>query len=511
MTIAMRLPTAILVLCALAIPAAAQAPQAQLVAPLSQAGPPSKTLERAIKLYDKQDFFSASIELGKVVQGESGDTVPNVQRAEFFMAKTHYQMGFYVVAWARLAAIAERGDAHPYFHAAAKWFVAILHVTPSPSVRSGLFAYRDGKVLDDPALDSVRDEFAYALGRELASRDVPSQEAIAMLAKVSESSSPYAPRALLEIARLKFRDKDISGGSTRAVKAAGSPELATEAARLIASWTHIHGAADQARAPLSELAKSSAYARYQLSRALLDGKRELPGLDRVTAEAFDAVMLPSACRGQWPDDIKPLARKVIDEAKPLVAKLLALDDNAELYERVRRLQKSPPAPGNDVVLAVLSDPAMQERFAWIAELEKELDAVQRADKAWQTTMVAAEALQELTLVLAIEQAEIGVHARQRLGLLARDLAALERVLADASAAFALSAGPDVQLGSGLVVAPELCRTGGISPVIVATPSTPPTTKPTSGCAGCTTHEPGWSLFAFAALVLVLATRRATAR
>jgi hypothetical protein len=39
--------------------------------------PPSKTLERAIKLYDKKDFFSASIELKKVLDGESGDDAKN--------------------------------------------------------------------------------------------------------------------------------------------------------------------------------------------------------------------------------------------------------------------------------------------------------------------------------------------------------------------------------------------------------------------------------------------------
>src|SRR4051812_29536136 len=57
--------------------------------------PPSKTLERAIKLYDKKDFFSASFELKKVLDGESGDDAKNKQRAEFFMGKTLYQMGFY--------------------------------------------------------------------------------------------------------------------------------------------------------------------------------------------------------------------------------------------------------------------------------------------------------------------------------------------------------------------------------------------------------------------------------
>ena len=63
--------------------------------PAGAGGPPSKTLERAIKLYDKKDFFSASIELKKVLDGESGDDAKNKQRAEFYMGKTLYGMGFY--------------------------------------------------------------------------------------------------------------------------------------------------------------------------------------------------------------------------------------------------------------------------------------------------------------------------------------------------------------------------------------------------------------------------------
>ena len=37
-------------------------------------GAPSPVLERAIKLYDGEDYYSASIELYKVVEGESGDS-----------------------------------------------------------------------------------------------------------------------------------------------------------------------------------------------------------------------------------------------------------------------------------------------------------------------------------------------------------------------------------------------------------------------------------------------------
>ena len=72
--------------------------------------PPSKTLERAIKLYDKKDFFSASIELKKVLDGESGDDAKNKQRAEFFMGKTLYQMGFYAGSLAYFDKIVQAGD-----------------------------------------------------------------------------------------------------------------------------------------------------------------------------------------------------------------------------------------------------------------------------------------------------------------------------------------------------------------------------------------------------------------
>src|SRR5262245_41790976 len=36
-------------------------------APPAQAGPASKTLERALKLYESEDYYSASIELHKVI------------------------------------------------------------------------------------------------------------------------------------------------------------------------------------------------------------------------------------------------------------------------------------------------------------------------------------------------------------------------------------------------------------------------------------------------------------
>jgi hypothetical protein len=217
-------------------------------------------------------------------------------------------------------------------------------------------------------------------------------------------------------------------------------------------------------------------------------------------------MLPSACRAHWPSDIKPLARKVITEAKPLVAKLLGTADNAELYDQIRRLSGGMPMPGADVVVAALSDPTMQDRVAWFAEIGKELEMLQKTDKAWQTTPAAAELLQELTVIQSIEMSEIGAHARQRLQLVARDLEVLEAVLVNASPAVAFPAGPDVDPGQGLIVTNELCAGGGTAPTQATG-----TLRPQSGCAGCSTREASPLFLVLAMLVFATIIRRARPR
>ena len=45
---------------------------------VESSAPPSKTLERALKLYDSEDYYMSSIELNKVVEGQSGDDEGNL-------------------------------------------------------------------------------------------------------------------------------------------------------------------------------------------------------------------------------------------------------------------------------------------------------------------------------------------------------------------------------------------------------------------------------------------------
>src|SRR5258706_8752820 len=65
------------------------------VAPSGPGGPPTKTLERALQPYESDDYSMSSIELNKVIEGQSGDDESNKQRAEFYMGKALFNLNYY--------------------------------------------------------------------------------------------------------------------------------------------------------------------------------------------------------------------------------------------------------------------------------------------------------------------------------------------------------------------------------------------------------------------------------
>ena len=81
-----------------------------------EGGPASKTLERAIKLYDTEDYYSASIELNKVVEKQTSDDEANQQRAEFYMGKTLFKMRFYSASLSYFDRIVQKGTGHRYYN-----------------------------------------------------------------------------------------------------------------------------------------------------------------------------------------------------------------------------------------------------------------------------------------------------------------------------------------------------------------------------------------------------------
>jgi hypothetical protein len=421
--------------------------------------PPSKTLERAIKLYDKKDWFSASIELKKVLDGESGDDARNKQRAEFFMGKTLYQMGFYAGSLAYFDKIVQAGDAHTYHAATLKWLAALSRVLPETSGILEKIGSYDPKALEDSSLASVKDELLFLLGRHYYAKggDGDFDKAIALFQQVSRQSEFFIKAKFFEgvtyvrkfegkPAVAAFKDILVIGQEKpkqyKADDIANYNELAQlQMARVFYSTQQFDTSIkyfeklDQNSADWAESLFEASWAYYMKSL----NSKALGNIHTLNAPYFENQFFPESellksviyfkycLYDQAEEAIQDFNDKYGPLKKNLEEMVAKFDDNAEFYDYVKKV-KAGKAGLDDktqrLVMSVLNDKTLLKTFAWVDELNKELAMHAKSDKAWQTTQVASEVLQELTVQQSVAAAEAGKVARDRIERLARELRSL---------------------------------------------------------------------------------------
>ena len=425
------------------------------------ATPPSKTLERAIKLYDKKDFFSASIELKKVLDGESGDDDRNKQRAEFFMGKTLYQMGFYAGSLAYFDKIVHVGAAHTYHGATLKWLAALSRVLPETSGILAKIGSYGPQALTDPSLAAVRDELVFLLGRHYYARggDGDFDKAVGLFKQVPRGSEFYIKAKFFEGVTYvrKYEGKPAVDafkeilviGEQRPTQYRGDDvdnyrELAQlQMARVFYSTQQFDTSIkyfeklDQSSADWTESLFEASWAYFMKTL----NSKALGNIHTLNAPYFEHQFFPESLLlkaviyfnyclyDQAEESVADFNEKYGPLTKNLNDLTAKYDDNAEFYEYVKKVKAN--KAGLDpvtqrLVMSVLNDKTLLKTFAWVDELNHELEMLQKADKAWQKTQVAAEVLQELTVQQSVAAGDAGKVARDRVVRLARDLGALSR-------------------------------------------------------------------------------------
>jgi hypothetical protein len=421
--------------------------------------PPSKTLERAIKLYDKKDFFSASIELKKVLDGESGDDAKNKQRAEFFMGKTLYQMGFYAGSLAYFDKIVQAGDNHTYHGAALKWLAALSRVLPETSGILEKIGTYDPSALNDPSLASVKDELLFLLGRNFyrQGRDGDFDKAISLFQQVDRNSPFYIKAKFFEgvtyVRKYEgkpavdaFKEILVIGEERPKQYSADDIDNYRELAQLqMARVFYSTQQFDTSIKYFEKLPQDSADWAESLFEAswayymkTLNSKA-LGNIHTLNAPYFENQFFPESellksviyfkycLYDQAEEAIQDFNDKYGPLKKNLEEMVAKFDDNAEFYDYVKKV-KAGKAGLDDktqrLVMSVLNDKTLLKTFAWVDELNKELAMHAKSDKAWQTTQVASEVLQELTVQQSVAAAEAGKVARDRIERLARELRSL---------------------------------------------------------------------------------------
>lgn len=426
-----------------------------------QSGPPSKTLERAIKLYDKKDFFSASIELKKVLDGESGDDAKNKQRAEFFMGKTLYQMGFYAGSLAYFDKIVQAGDAHTYHGASLKWLAALSRVLPETSGILEKIGTYEESALEDSSLSAVRDELYFLLGRHFYRRggDGDFDKAIALFQKVSRESEFFIKAKFFEgvtyVRKYEGRPavdafKEILIIGEEKPKQYNSDDIANyrelaqlQMARVFYSTQQFDTSIkyfeklEQTSIDWAESLFEASWAYFMKSL----NSKALGNIHTLNAPYFERQFFPESLLlksviyykyclyNQAEEAVQDYNDKYTPLRKNLEEIVKKYDDNAEFYEYVKKVKAN--KAGLDpvtqrLVMSQLDDKTLLKTFAWVDELNNELAMLSKSDKAWQTTQVAAEVLQELTVQQSVASADAGKLARDRIDRYARELGALAR-------------------------------------------------------------------------------------
>ena len=432
--------------------------------------PPSKTLERAIKLYNKQDFFSASIELKKVIDGESGDDAKNKQRAEFFMGKTLFNMGknakpkpwgFYAASLAYFDKIVQAGDAHTYHAATLKWLAALSRVLPETSHILEKIGTYDVRALEDPSLAPVKDELLFLLGRHYYRRGAEGDfdKAIGLFQQVSRDSEffikakffegvtyvrKYEGRPAVDAFKEILKIGQEKPKQYKADDIANYNELAQlQMARIFYSTQQFDTSIkyfEKLPQDSADWAESLFEASWAYFMKTLNSKA-LGNIHTLNAPYFEKQFFPESVllkaviyfKYCLYDQANEAIQEFNDKYKPLQKNLQEIvkkfDDNAEFYEYVKKVKAN--KAGLDpvtqrLVMSVLDDKTLLKTFSWVDELNSELDRLAKSDKAWQTTQVAAEVLQELTVQQSVASADAGKLARERIDRLARELGRLSR-------------------------------------------------------------------------------------
>jgi len=96
-------------------------------------GPPSETLANGLRLYQGKRYPEASVQFQRVIEGETQDAAGNKQKAQFFLAKSLYQLQYYQSALAIFDEISQLGKGHLFYDQTLQWLAQLATQLPEPA------------------------------------------------------------------------------------------------------------------------------------------------------------------------------------------------------------------------------------------------------------------------------------------------------------------------------------------------------------------------------------------
>jgi tetratricopeptide (TPR) repeat protein len=421
---------------------------------------PSKVLERAFKLYDGEDYYSASIELNKAIEGETGDVEANKQKAEFWMGKALYNMTFYSASLSYFDKIVQKGPSHAYYNATLKWLASLSRQLPeSTGILEKIGKYQRAE-LDQPALEKARDELYFLLGKFYYQKG-NFREAVSLFGTVQPSSEFYVQAKLFEGAThvREFQAKPAVESFKEVLRAAAEssdPKVKPfeDLANLsLARTFYSTGQFDLAVKYFDRVSQESydwanslfeaSWANFRLAQK--GYSKALGNIHTLQAPFFENSIKPESVAEAltvkatiyFYNCLYDRAEEAINEFNAVYPNLVvdlkkllgSTADNAALFEvavKIRSGTSGLPEQTERAAKGILGDTTLSKRFQYVEQLDRQLDLHEKAEAGWKSTNIAQAVFADLTLQRSLAINEAGDLARRRMIRLTRELDQLNK-------------------------------------------------------------------------------------
>ncbi|MFH1132815.1 MAG: hypothetical protein V1754_15890 [Pseudomonadota bacterium] len=422
---------------------------------VEKSGPASKTMEKALKLYESRDYYSASIELHKVIEGETGDSDANIHRAEFWMGKTLYHLNFFSASLSYFDRIVQKGVGHRYFSATLKWLASLSRQLPeSVGILKKVGKY-DRVQLEEPALEKIKYELFYLLGRYHYTEG-NFKEAISLFTEVPPSSPFFARAKFMEgITYVRTYQAKPAAAAFKALLRTAIDAPATHEIKRFEELAKISLARvfysvnqfdlsikyyDQIEPETYNWLESLFEASWAHFRANHYGKA-LGNIHTLNAPYFNDRFFPEShilkavvywkhCLwGRSEEAIREFTAKYPPLLKAIKEIVKTHKDPTEFYSYTVKIRNKKTRLSEEVgrlVRSVLADRTLRKTFEYVEELERELKQVKGADPAWKATAIAGVVLQDLMLQKSLAERDAGDLAQRRIRRLFKEVTELHK-------------------------------------------------------------------------------------
>lgn len=158
-------------------------------APAAAAAPSGGGNEQGEQQYKAENYEAAATLFYDIYKGKVGGDQP---RAQFWLGKTLYKLGFYSASLSIFDEIVQQGPAHPFHKLTLPWLASLSRELPEGAeVLQKIGSYKPTD-LEDADFDEVRDELYYLLGRFFYQKGDLAQ-GIVLLGQVPNNSDYYIP------------------------------------------------------------------------------------------------------------------------------------------------------------------------------------------------------------------------------------------------------------------------------------------------------------------------------